>query len=100
MLYSREDDEVAIKKMVVEDEESFLSEICILNTLRHPRCLYLYGYSKDSKGALYRYRVPSKEKSSFLHHRENQEDIKHEIFWCSRTSTGIFNSVNLTGILG
>jgi len=44
---------VAIKKLKVSDEQSFVREVSVLNRLRHPNILELYGYSVDSRGYQY-----------------------------------------------
>jgi serine/threonine protein kinase len=44
---------VAIKKLKVADEQSFVREVSVLNRLRHPNVLELYGYCDDSKGYQY-----------------------------------------------
>jgi serine/threonine protein kinase len=44
---------VAIKKLKVADEQSFVREVSVLNRLRHPNVLELYGYCVDSKGYQY-----------------------------------------------
>jgi serine/threonine protein kinase len=44
---------VAIKKLKVTDEQSFVREVSVLNRLRHPNVLELYGYCVDSKGYQY-----------------------------------------------
>ena len=41
---------VAVKKMKVSDDESFIKEVSILQSLRHPNILYLYGYSSNEDG--------------------------------------------------
>jgi len=41
---------VAVKKMKVSDDESFIKEVSILQSLRHPNILYLYGYSSNDSG--------------------------------------------------
>ncbi len=41
---------VAVKKMKVADDKSFLKEISILQNLRHPNIIYLYGYSSNDNG--------------------------------------------------
>jgi len=41
---------VAVKKMKVSDDESFIREVSILQSLRHPNILYLYGYSSNDSG--------------------------------------------------
>ena len=57
---------VAIKKLKVTDEDAFIREISILNRLRHPNVLELYGYSIDSKG--YHYIVTEfMDKGSLVH---------------------------------
>ncbi len=44
---------VAIKKLKVANEQSFVREVSVLNRLRHPNVLELYGYCIDSKGYQY-----------------------------------------------
>jgi serine/threonine protein kinase len=44
---------VAIKRLKISNEESFIKEVSVLNSLRHPNVLELYGYSVDSKGYQY-----------------------------------------------
>jgi len=44
---------VAIKKLKVADEQSFVREVSVLNRLRHPNVLELYGFSIDSRGYQY-----------------------------------------------
>lgn len=38
---------VAIKRLKVGGEESFIREVSVLNRLRHPNVIALYGYSID-----------------------------------------------------
>lgn len=45
--------DVAIKRLKVEDEDAFVREVSVLNCLRHPNVLMLYGYSVDGKGNKY-----------------------------------------------
>jgi len=39
-----------VKKMKVADDDSFIKEVSILQSLRHPNILYLYGYSSNDSG--------------------------------------------------
>jgi serine/threonine protein kinase len=41
--------EVAIKKLKVEDEDSFKREVTVLNSLRHPYIMMFYGLSSDDQ---------------------------------------------------
>lgn len=44
---------IAIKRLKVVDKEAFVKEVSVLNRLRHPNVLELYGYTVDSRGYQY-----------------------------------------------